>query len=139
MLGQGFMFIKISVCFIALICYVYGSMEKSGFLIFMFFVFIGCGSSSSDGTGGSTTVSGTASFLNGPTPAVTSTSINAIKTSGLRKVSATPSDGNWLLSPDQMILTLASIDLTTDSGSTSGTLSDSACTITYDRSQVGLA
>lgn len=55
------------------------------------------------------------------------------------KAVTTPSDGNWLLSPDQMILTLTRIDLTTDSDSTSVTLSDSTCTITYDRSQVGLA
>ena len=90
----------------------------------------GCGSGGSD----TTTVSGTASFLNGPTPTgdTNNVTLNA-------SAEATPSDGNWLLSPDQMILTLTSINLRTDSGSSSGTLSDSTCTITYDRSQVGLA
>lgn len=108
----------------------------------------GCGSSSSGDNGDdsagitgtvTSTITGTASFLNGPTPAGAVASVSTSKRLALGKAAVTPSDGNWLLSPDQMILTLTAVNLLTSSGSSSGTLTNSTCTITYDRSQVGLA
>ncbi|MBI1908600.1 MAG: hypothetical protein HYS22_00285 [Deltaproteobacteria bacterium] len=115
-----------------------GLLGVSGlFLAVLFFTSGGCGSSSSSSDDSVDTISGTASFLNGATPATGSA--GALTGVTLGQAAVTPSDGNWLLSPDKMILTLTSIGLVTSSGSNSGALSNTTCTITYDRSQVGLA
>src|SRR5687768_6499937 len=74
---------------------------------------------------------GTASVLNGPTPA---TSRPAAPTA------TRPANGQWNLSPDKMKLRLKSVSLHTEGSSGPGSTADfENCVIEYDRSKVGLA
>jgi len=71
----------------------------------------------------------TISFFSGATPAGHPAALDA----GRPAASPVPRDGQWYLSPDKMILTVTSIQLT-------GPMSPVAvdCALTYDRSQPGL-
>lgn len=98
-------------------------------------VLLGCGSNK----GG---VNGTASFYNGPTPSATARTLGGGRGGGgadtlrMARALSGPTEGNWLISPDKMTLTLTQITL---SGAEHGSTSNVNCPITYDLSQVGLA
>ena len=106
---------------------------------------IGCGSNTSS-NGSVASVGATARFLNGATPVSSSSSPSvSTKASGHLNAEATPTDGNWILSPDKIKLTLTNVTLNTrsvdllngtSSSSSSGALS---CEVTYDIAHVGLA
>ncbi|HSV08963.1 MAG TPA: hypothetical protein VLI07_20775 [Candidatus Binatus sp.] len=78
------------------------------------------------GSGGS---SATVSFFSGATPAGHPAALR-----GDRPSAVVPKDGQWYLSPDQMILTVTSIQLL---GGSTGPVAVN-CPFTYDRSQPGL-
>jgi hypothetical protein len=76
-----------------------------------------------------------AHFLNGPTAATTGPSApRSIKAPG--SPLSVPTNGDWLLSPDKMTLTLTHASLHGAAQSSGGAVS---CAVTYDRSRPGLA
>ncbi len=96
-------------------------------------IFLGAGLGLSCGKGQGAPVSGTASFYNGPTPVghlLGASKKRASPKAGPRFVQ----DGNWLLSPNKMILTVTSIQL---QGDPMDPVSVN-CQLTYDLSQPGL-
>lgn len=87
------------------------------------FLTVGCG-------GGG--VTGTASLLNGPTPAT--------REKAAYRPEIRPSDGNWNISPDKMKVTLQQVSFYTQGTSGDGKTAElSNCIIEYDRSKAGLA
>ena len=77
--------------------------------------------------------SATISFFSGATPAGHPAALRAVRPNTL-PMDVVPKDGQWYLSPDQMILTVTSIQLQ------GGSMDPVAvnCPLTYDRSQPGL-
>src|SRR5262249_22363468 len=78
--------------------------------------------------GGGGSGSATVSFFSGATPAGHPAALHAVRPH------VVPKDGQWYLSPDQMILTVTSIELL---GGSTGAVAVN-CPFTYDRSQPGL-